>query len=151
MILRHNAPAALTTGWLGAVAGMSTSVEEVGIPPNQLAAVLQSLLVVPSQVPVTYTMMLDEVPVLPPVEVAVIVMLSAALSLVLIVNVPLDSVLVLSPNVPSPLLSNWALPLLVTVTTVELFVVTVLLLASLAMTVVVKAEPAVSGDMAVTT
>ena len=74
----------------------------------------------------------EDVPVVPPPEAAVRVTLSATLPLVLMVKVPPLRVLVLSPNVLSPLLSNVALPLLVRVTTVELSVVTALGLPDLA-------------------
>ena len=78
-------------------------------------------------------------------------MLSATVSLVLMVKAPLDNVLVLSPKVPLASPSNCALPLLVIVTTVALSVVTVLPLASLAVTVVLNVAPAVSGVVALTT
>jgi hypothetical protein len=94
--------------------------------------------------------MLDDVPFFPPAEFTVTVMVSATLSLVLIVNVPLLSVLVLSPKAPSPLLSNCTPPVPVVVTTVELSVVTVLLNASLAATVTLNALPAVCGELALT-
>jgi hypothetical protein len=45
----------LITGWLGVPAGIITLVVEPGTPPHQLEAVCQSLLAVPSQVPVAIT------------------------------------------------------------------------------------------------
>ena len=42
-------------GWFGAPAGIITSVVDVGTTPHQLLAVFQSVLVVPSQVPVAFT------------------------------------------------------------------------------------------------
>ena len=64
-------------------------------------------------------------PVLGPVLVAVIVTVSTTVSRVLMRNVPLESVLVLSPKVPSPLLSNCTLPVPLIVTTVLLSATTV--------------------------
>src|SRR5947209_5125268 len=95
--------------------------------------------------------MADELPVLVFASVAVRVTDCATLSLVLVVKMPAASVLVLSPNVGLPLLSNCAAPLLVMVTTVLLLLVTVLLNTSWAVTVVVKATPAVWGELALTT
>ena len=93
-----------------------------------------------------------DVPVLGVASVAVIVTVSATLSLTLMVNVPAASVAVLSPKMPSPLLSNCALPvLLVMVTTVESSVVTVLFPLSLAVTVTLKVTPNCCGVAAVTT
>jgi hypothetical protein len=61
---------------------MTTSVEEIGTPPHQLEAVFQSGPVVPSQVPVAYTVREELAgPVIPP-EVAVIVVVSAFVSVV---------------------------------------------------------------------
>ena len=82
--------------------------------------------------------MLVDVPVLPLPSVAVMVMLSAVVSSALMANVPAVSVLVLSPYVASPLLSNCTLPVPVIVTTVELSDVTVLPCASCAVTVTLK-------------
>ena len=93
----------------------------------------------------------DEVPVLPPLEVAVRVRVSTTLFLVVMEKVPLLRVLVLSPKVPLPSLSNWALPvLLVIVTTVELSVVIVFPKASLAVTVVEKGAAVPWGEPALT-
>jgi hypothetical protein len=56
---------------------MTTSVEEAGTPPHQLEAVFQSVLVVPSQMPVAYTVKLELAgPVVVP-SLAVIVVVSA--------------------------------------------------------------------------
>jgi hypothetical protein len=79
------------------------------------------------------------------------VMLSATVSLVLMLKEPLDNVLVLFPKAPLASPSNCALPLLVIVTTVALSVVTLLPLASLAVTVVLNVAPAVSDVVALTT
>src|SRR5205085_2785572 len=87
-------------------------------------------------------------------SVAVRVTLSATVSFVLIVNVPLESVFLwalVSAKVLLPSLSNCPLPvLLVIVTCVALSVVTVLLKLSLAVTVTLKAVPAVCDDDALT-
>jgi len=50
VILLHNPPAAPMVGWFPPD-GMVTFVVAVGIPPHQLEALFQSVLVVPSQVP----------------------------------------------------------------------------------------------------
>src|SRR5271154_1474828 len=76
------------------------------------------------------------VPVFPLASDAVMVMVSATLSLVLIENVPFDNVCVLSTKLVSPLASNCTVAVLpFMVTTVELSAVTVLLAASTAVTV----------------
>ena len=49
-------------GWCGAVDGMTTSVEEVGTPPHQLELVFQSVLVIPIQVPVSFTVIASVLP-----------------------------------------------------------------------------------------
>src|SRR5439155_765443 len=93
----------------------------------------------------------DELPVLVPASVAVRVTDSATLSLVLMVKVPAVRVLVLSPKTVSPLLSNRSAPWRVVVTTVGLLLGAVLLNTSWPVTVVVKATPAVWGELAVPT
>src|SRR5437773_1219766 len=95
--------------------------------------------------------MADELPVLVLASVAVRSEERRGVTLVLMVKVPADSDLVLSTKLLLPLLSNCALPLVVMVTAVVLSVVVVLLNASLAVTVVVKAAPAVCGELALTT
>ena len=60
--------------------------------------------------------MLLDVPVFPLLSVAVMVIVSALASLVLMVNGLLESVLVLSPKVPFASLSNCTLPVPVMVT-----------------------------------
>ena len=95
------------------------------------------------------TVMDELVPVFEFGSVAVRVTSCATLSLVLMVNAPLDKVLVLSPKVLSPLPSSCALPLLVMVTTVLLSPGTAAFKMSWAVTVVVKAVPAVCGEEAV--
>jgi hypothetical protein len=70
---------------------MITSVEEAGTPPHQLEAVFQSVLVVPSQMPVAYTVKLELAgPVVVP-SLAVIVVVSAFVSVVasVVVDCPL--------------------------------------------------------------
>src|ERR1035437_6088546 len=91
VILRHTPPDAPITGWFGAVDGMTTSVEEIGTPPHQLEAVFQSGPVVPSQVPVAFTVKLELAgPVVVP-SLAVIVVVSAFVSVVasIVVDCPL--------------------------------------------------------------
>ena len=67
----------------------------------------------------------ETVPVFEFPSVAVMFIVSAVLSLVLIVNVPELRVFVLSPNVPLPSLSNCTFPVPVIVTTVLLSAETV--------------------------
>lgn len=55
-IMLWQTAAALITGWFPP-GGIITFVAEVGTPPHQLEAVCQSVLVVPSQLPVTLTIM----------------------------------------------------------------------------------------------
>src|SRR5947208_1595824 len=96
--------------------------------------------------------LLTEVPFLLLASVAVNFTPSAAVSLVLMVNVPADNVLVLFFPYTTLFRSYCALPvLLVMVTTVLLSEVTVLLKASLAVTVTEKGTPAVAVPGPVTT
>src|ERR1019366_5665783 len=82
------------------------------------------------------TVMDGLVPVFPLASEAVMVMVSATMSLVLIVNVPFDNVCVLSTKLVSPLASNCTVAVLpFMVTTVELSATTVLVAASTAVTV----------------
>ena len=82
--------------------------------------------------------------------VALMVIDSGVVPRVEIENVPLASVFVTSPNVPSPLLSNCACPVLLDiVTTVELSG-TVTPMMSFAVTLVLNAMPVRCGEVAET-
>src|SRR5438874_9317350 len=108
------------------------------------------VVVVPDAAP-GFTVIALDVPVLLLASVAVSVTDSTLLSFVEIVNVPLLSVFVLSPNVPLPLLSNCAWPVLLDiVTTVALSYDIVTFSLSCAVTVVVNDVPALCGDVAET-
>jgi hypothetical protein len=116
---------------------MITSVEEAGTPPHQLEAVFQSVLVVPSQVPVAYTVTVAE-PVWPDPSFTVTVKLLPAT--VGVTLAPLNTPEVNAADVP-------VTPAVPPNVTVEPKLVTVLPFGSCAVIVVMaKAVPAVCGD-----
>src|SRR5205823_3090359 len=119
-------------------------------PPALIDVGFALMVVVAPDAAPGFTVIALDVPALLLVSVAVSVTDSTLLSFVEIVNVPLVSVFVLSPNVPLPSLSNCAcVVLLVIVTTVELSLA-VTLRMSCAVTVVVNGVPADCGDDAET-
>ena len=90
-------------------------------------------------------------PVFPLASVAETVTDSAAGSLAMIVKAPAERIFTLSPKIPSPLLSNWTLPVLAIVTAVELSPATGWFKTSWAATATVKPRPVLCDAGALTT